>query len=89
MNNELITQKAKQSKVSEKEMEDVLHAITIKEKISKAEVEFATDVLKELAIKTYFSSIGKEYIMNYRTLEQHILLEKHKNNNEIDKIFLN
>jgi hypothetical protein len=89
MNNELITQKAKQSKVSEKEMEDVLHAINIKEKISKAELEFATDVLKELAIKTYFSSIGKEYVMNYRPLEQHILLEKHKNNNEIDKIFLN
>lgn len=86
MNNELTIKKAQ---LSDNEMEDVLHALTIREKISKAEIEFATDVLKELAIKTYFSAIGKEYVMNYRSLEQQILLEKHKNNNEIDKIFLN
>lgn len=89
MNNELITQNAKKSNVSPKEMEDVLHALTIMEKVKRAEIEFATGVLRELAIKSHFSAMGKKYDMNYMTLEQYERIESYKATNEINKILLN
>ena len=47
MNIELITEKARKLNLTEKEMADVLHALSILEKVRPAEIEWAGSVLKD------------------------------------------
>ncbi len=89
MNSKLIAEKAKKANLTEKEMEDVLHALSILEKVRPAEIEWAGSVLSSLKMKTHFSAMGKDLPMSYFTLEQHIQMEDARNDNEISKAFLN
>lgn len=70
MNKAIFNQIENNFNLTEKEKEDVIHALEIMEKVSKAELTFAGYVLDQLKVKTTHATMGKEWTMKYPSLEE-------------------
>lgn len=76
MNKEILNQIEKNSlNLTEKEKNDIFHALYIMEKVSAEELVFAQNVLLQLRIKTKCKAEGIEHKMKYPSLEE---TEKYK-----------
>ena len=80
MNKAIVNQIENNFNLTEKEKEDVIHALEIMEKVSKAELTFAGYVLDQLKVKTTYATMGKEWTMKYCSLEEiKAIIESDKN----------